>query len=138
MSFEAFVQCFKDGEFAVVPRQQVRNAFGSFLTESGAFDWQLYYGEADNCDVMLTIDGTEKSLLRGFTVLRPCGDARFWDAMASILRLGNVVLYFPANCPPLVANDRVAQHLPPSMIEAMGQPKCVSTGREILDALHAS
>ncbi len=136
MSFEAFVQCFKDGELATVPRRQVRDAFGSFLIEGGAFDWRLCYSATDNCDVMLTVDDTNKSLLRVFTVLRPCGDARFWDAMASILRLGNVVLYFPANCPPLVADNRVAQHLPPSMIEAMGQPKLVSSGKETLNVLH--
>jgi hypothetical protein len=39
--------------------------------------------------------------------------------------------------PPLIADEGVARHLPPSMIEAMGQPKRVSTGKEILDALHA-
>ncbi|SPE60703.1 hypothetical protein SBV1_470007 [Verrucomicrobia bacterium] len=87
---------------------------------------------------MLKVDDADKSLLRGFTVLRPCADARFWDAMASILRLGNVVLYFPARCPPLIADDKVAQHLPPSMIEAIGPPKRVSTGREILNALHGA
>lgn len=137
MSFEAFVQIYKDGEPAGVSRQQVRDAFGSFLSDGGAFDWQLYYGEADNCDVMLKIDESDKTLVRGFTVLRPCGDLRFWDAMASILRLGNIVLFFPASCPPLVAHNRVVQHLPPDMVEALGEPKPVTTGKEILDALHA-
>jgi len=51
MSFEAFVQCFRNGEFATVSTQQVRDAFGSFLTEGGPFDWRLHYGEADNCDL---------------------------------------------------------------------------------------
>ena len=138
MSFEAFVHCFRDGEVAGVSRQQVRDAFGSFLTEGGAYDWQLYYGEADSCDVMLGVDDADKSLLRSFTVLRPCGDVRFWDAMVSILRLGNLVLFFPASCPPLIADSGVAPHLPPDMIESMGQPKCVATGQEILDALHAA
>src|SRR5690348_10369701 len=102
MSFEAFVQCFKDGESAGLPRQQVREAFGSFLSDRGD-DWHLFYDATNSCDVMLTADDADETLLRGFTVIRPCGDDRFWDSMASILRLGNVVLYFPASCPPLIA-----------------------------------
>jgi hypothetical protein len=137
MSFEAFVQCFKDGESAGIPRQQIREAFGSFLSDRGD-DWHLFYDAANSCDVMLTIDDTEETLVQGFTVTRPCGDERFWDSMASILRLGNVVLYFPASCPPLIADASVAQHLPPNMIEAMGQPKRVTSGKEILKVLHAA
>ncbi|MDB6016148.1 MAG: hypothetical protein JWR19_637 [Pedosphaera sp.] len=138
MSFEAFVQCFKEGEFTAVPCQQVRDAFGSFLTEGGAFDWQLYYDEQNNCDVMLKLHDADKSLLQGFTVLRPCGDERFWDALAAILQLGNLVLYFPSDCPPLMGDVSVAQHLPSGMIEAMGQPRCVTKGREILQQLRAA
>jgi hypothetical protein len=138
MSFEAFVHCFRDGEIAGIPRQQVRDAFGSCLTEGGAYDWQLYYGKADSCDVMLSAADADQSLLRSFTVLRPCGDVRFWDALASILRLGNLVLLFPSSCPPLIADRSVATHLPPDMIESMGEPKCVATGKEILAALHAA
>jgi len=138
MSFEAFVHCFKDGKVASVSRQRVREAFGSSLTEGGVYDWQLDYCEADSCNVILGVDDADKSLLHSFTVLRPCGDVRFWDAMATILKLGNLVLFFPASCPPLIAEASVARHLPPDMIESLGQPKCVNTGREILDALHAA
>jgi hypothetical protein len=80
---------------------------------------------------MLGVDGADQSLLRSFTVLRLCGDLRFWDAMASILRLGNLVLFFPTSCPPLIADGSVAPHLPPNMIESMGQPKRVTTEQEI-------
>jgi hypothetical protein len=137
MSFEVYVQCFKDGESGVVPCQQVRDAFGSFLTETGPSRWQLYYGMGDCCDVRLTVDDKDKTLLHGFTVERPCSDERLWDALTSILTLGNLVLFIPADCPPFVGDNRVAQHLPPDMIEGMGQPKCVTTGKELLDALDA-
>jgi hypothetical protein len=133
MSFEAFVQIYNDGELTGIPRQQIRDSFGSFLSEGGAYDWHLYYDEANNCDVILKTHAGDKNLVTSFTVVRPCGDPRFWDAMVSILRLGNVVLFFPANCPPLVADNKVAQHLPPDMIETLGEPRCVSSAREILD-----
>ncbi len=137
MSFEAFVYCFKDGEPVGVSSQAVRETFGPYLSEGGAFDWQLCYDEANCCDVMLSRNDSDKALLRGFTVFRPCGDIRFWDAMANVLRLGNLVLLFPADCPPLIADVKVATHLPPGMIESMGQPKCITSGNEILNILHA-
>jgi hypothetical protein len=138
MSFEAFVLIYKNGEPACVSRRQVYEAFGSFIKEGGAFDWHLYYGEADNCDVMLKSHDGDKSLLRGFTVLRPCGDLRFWDSMAAILKMGNIVLFFPASCRPLVAHAGVAQHLPADMVETLGEPKLVANGKQILDALHVA
>ncbi len=137
MSFEVFISCFKDGQPAGVPCQQVRNAFGSFITQSGAFEWQLSYDETNSCDIILTPHNDER-LLHGFTVVRPCSDERFWDALASILRLGDIVLYFPGSCPPLVSDGAVIRHLPPDMIKAMGEPKCVATGRQILEALHSA
>jgi len=59
------------------------------------------------------------------------GMQRLWDALASVLALGDVVLYFPGGRPRLVARGSVTQHLPPSMVEALGQPVVVTTGREI-------
>jgi hypothetical protein len=138
MSFEIFVQCFKDGQSDVVSCQQVRDAFSPFLTECDLFDWHLSYSKEDCCDVSLTFDDKDKTLLRGFIVFRPCADERFWDAIASILKLGNLVLFMPADCPPFIGDSTVARHLPPDMLEGMGQPKCVTTGKEILNALGAA
>ena len=39
--------------------------------------------------------------------------------------------------PPLVSSLEVRQHLPPDMVEALGQPKLVATARDILDAIDA-
>jgi hypothetical protein len=131
MGFEAFVQCFKDGDFDTIPMDPVRAAFGSFLSEDGPYDWRIYYNELNSCDVMLQLDDKHKKRLRGFTVLRPCADRRFWDAIMSILKMGNLVLYFPAHCSPLVADHEVIKHLPPSLIEGLGTPKCITKGKDI-------
>ena len=47
--------------------------------------------------------------------------------------LGNVVLYFPGDSPPLVRGESVAQHLPSEMVEAVGDPVRVSNAAEILE-----
>ena len=131
MSFDVYVQSFKNGESAGIPRQRLREAFGPHLTETEADFWEIRYDDASACDLDLTPHATEPSSVRGFTVLRPCADQRLWDGLASVLASGNVVLYFPGGRAPLVAHDGVTQHLPPSMVEALGQPVVVTTGREI-------
>ena len=71
-------------------------------------------------------------------ISRPCADIRLWNALAEILRLGNAVLFFPGGQHPLIAAPSVKQHLPPDMIEALGEPLIISTGAEILKQVRAA
>lgn len=137
MSLEVYLQSFHRGESAGIPRQQVRDAFGSHLAETESDYWQLRYDDANSCDLELTAHDADASLLLGLTVHRPCADKRLWEALAAILGLGDVVLYFPGGRAPLVANDTVIQHLPPEMIESLGQPIIVTSGREIQHVIHS-
>lgn len=132
MSFDLFVQCFRDGKLDGIPRQCVRDAFGPHLNELEPNFWQLDYDDLNSCNIYLTAHNSDSGLIDGFTVNRPCYDQRLWDALASILTLGDVVLYFPGCRAPLVAQAIVAQHLPPDLIEALGQPLVVTSGNEII------
>src|SRR6476469_9528051 len=112
MSFDVYLQSFHRGEFAGIPRQRLRDVFGAHLTETEPDYWQVRYDDANSCDLDLTAHDTDASMVRGFTVHRPCADRRLWDALASILALGDLVLYFPGGRAPLVAHSTVTQHLP--------------------------
>jgi hypothetical protein len=138
MGFEAFVNCFKDGELDGMPRQKVRDAFGPFLTDMGAEKWRVYYDDANWSDVMIEPLAKKDDLLVGIVVDRPCADERLWDSLYQILKLGNIVIYFPSNCPPLVADPEVVKHLPPGMVKSLGEPRCVHSGKEIVEAVRSS
>jgi hypothetical protein len=138
MSFDVYLQSFHRGEFAGIPRQRVRDVFGAHLTETEPDYWQLRYDDTNSCDLDLTAHDTDASMVRGFTVHRPCADQRLWDALASILALGDLVLYFPGGRAPLVARSTVTQHLPPDMVESLGQPVVVTSGREIQHEIQAA
>ncbi len=129
--FEVFVQSFKAGEPAGLPRRAVRDAFGAYATESEPNFWRLRYDEVNHCDIYVSAHAGDETLVDGFMVSRPCGDGRLEDALAAILAFGNVVLYFPGCQAPLVARSSVIPHLPPDMVEALGQPVCVTNGNEI-------
>jgi hypothetical protein len=131
MSFEVFVQCFQNGEFAGIPRQCVRDAFGTHLTETAWDFWQLHYDETNSCDLHLTTPASDPSMVQGFTVHRPCADLQLWNALASVLALGDVVLYSPGGRAPLVARAGVAKQLPLRMVQALGEPVVVASGRDI-------
>lgn len=138
MSFDVFLQCFQNGEPAGIPRELVRAAFGAHLTETETDFWQLRYDDANSCDLYLTVHGADQSLLEGLTVNRPCSDLRLWNALAAILALGEVVLYFPEGRSPLVARSSVTGHLPPDLIEELGLPVVVTSGREIQQEIQAA
>jgi hypothetical protein len=138
MSFDVYLQSFHNGEPAGIPSQRIRDAFGAHLTEIGPNFWQLRYDDANWCDLDLTAHETDATMISDFTVHRPCSDQRLWDALASILASGDIVLYFPGCRAPLVAQSAVIDHLPASMVEALGQPVIVTSGREIQEEIHAA
>jgi hypothetical protein len=137
MSFDVYLQVFDNGEPAGIPRNSVRDAFReAIVTDCSPDTWNVQYDSQNSCDVYLSADGA--TLVQGLSINRPCGDLRLWDALASILELGYVVLYFPGCKAPVIANLNVRQHLPEDMIEALGDPIVVGSGAEILREIQAA
>jgi hypothetical protein len=138
MSFEVYLQSFNYGDFAGLPRQSVRAAFGAYLTETDLNYWRVHYDEENWCTVGLSADAAHPEFVHGLAVHRPCADRRLWDALAAILGLGNNVLYFPDCRAPLVARTSAIDHLPSDLIEALGRPVVVLTGEQIQHEVETS
>jgi hypothetical protein len=137
MSLDVYLQVFDKGEATGIPRDSVRDAVGAvFVTETASGSWRVQYDAENSCDVYLNVDAGA-GMLQGLSINRPCGDMRLWQALATILRLGNVVLYFPGCKAPLIANLNARQHLPLDMIEALGEPMILTSGAEILREIQA-
>jgi hypothetical protein len=141
MGFEVHIIGFEGGGPAWLPIQRIRDAFGAHVADSDSpvYAWRLCYpDEPHQNGVSLMQHPTDASLLQGFIVDSPGADPRMWDALASILASGPFALVFTDNHPPLIGNSGVLQHLPPDMIESMGQPKLVRSGQDILDEIRNS
>ena len=134
MSFDVYLQAFHEGAAGGIPRHRVREAFGAYAQEAQPNYWRLRYDEINSCDIDLSGD---PATVESLAVHRPCADARLWDSLASILALGNVVLYFPGCRAPMIACSEVVPHLPADMIEAMGRPIVVTTGADVLNEVRA-
>ena len=135
MSFAVFLQCFERGEPSGVPRAAIRPLFPVDEADSEPDDWAVRYDDLNSCRVGVTALASDPTLVESLCVYRPCGDPRLWEALLAILRLGPVALYFPGNAPPLVANEAAGDELPADMVRAMGRPRVVQSGQEIVEII---
>ena len=135
MGFEVYLQCFKDGQKADISRRKISSLFAAFAKKVESHIWDVTYTRNNTCTLYL-YRSSNKSRIEGFTVDRPCGDLRLWNALYELLCLKGVVLYYPGGPTPLVAHESTSGMLPADMIEAIGQPRMVRSGKEIRDDIN--
>lgn len=138
MSFEIYVNCFRRGEPGGIPRSAVQAFFPIVDAESEPDYWSVRYDDRNSCQITVTPCDSSHELVTSLCIHRPCGDGRLWDALFSVMKLGAVVLYLPADTPPLVVDNAAIAHLPVEMIEALGDPVCVKSGKEILATIQSA
>jgi hypothetical protein len=138
VSFEVYVQCFQRGQPGGVPRAAVRPLFPVVEAESGPDYWSVRYDDRNSCRVGITPLESDPALVEALCVYRPCGDPRLWESLLAVMRLGPVALYFPGDSPPLVAGEASGEHLPADMVAALGSPRVVRSGQEIVEIIRRS
>jgi hypothetical protein len=92
-----------------------------------------------SCSGELSIEQTPK--IDGFAVHRPPDLPLFWDALFDVLRQTRTFLVWPASGPGptyCVAREDWKSYIGEELTEYMGEPAFVTSGAEILAALHAS
>ena len=138
MGFEVFILTFESGKPKGFPIDRIRAAFGPYVASSSVYAWELVYDGKYNGGVNIMPHPTDRTLLHGFTVDRPGADPRMWDTLATVLAMGPFALVFASGHPPLIGNTDVIQHLPPDMIQSLGQPRFVRNGQEIVHEIRTS
>ena len=97
--------------------------------------WTVRYDNFNSCHVSVTPLPSNPALVESLCVLRPCDTPRLWESLFWVMRLGSVVLYFPGCAEPLVASELSGEQLPTNMVETLGRPRVVRSGREIVEAI---
>lgn len=140
MSFNLYLCSYSNGEPSGIDVRCVRDAFGNALVrEVEEFHlWHLEYGHEVNCCDVYTHPESDNTTLKSLMVSRPTKDERLWASLFRIMQLGNVVLFFPGCQSPLFASAEAVKHFPRDMIDALGEPKVISSGVEILSAINAA
>ena len=130
MSFDLFVGSFIDGKPSRFPTEVVRSAFAAFIKQVEPTCYVLQFSNDEHDQSVLFVD-TQAHDVDSFSISRPSGDLRLFEGLLTVLRLRGLVLYLPGDCPPLVGNQETAEHLPPSMIEALGVPHMLTSAANI-------
>jgi hypothetical protein len=134
MSFEVFVQCFGESERGGISRSAVRSLFPIVAEESKPDRWRIRYDDKNTCHICVTALPSDKNILTSLCVERPCGDARLWEALIAVLRMQQVVMFWPGG-PPIVSDESVASQLPKNMTGAIGAATSVSSAGDLLRLL---
>lgn len=137
MGFEVYLQCIGESERSGIGRTSVRALFPIVEKESELDYWRVRYDEKNSCHIGVTAMASEKELLRGLYVDRPCGDVRLWEGLFTILQMASVVIFWPGG-PPIVAHEAVIPDLPNDMIDSIGQPRLAHSAEELLRLLRES
>jgi hypothetical protein len=135
MRHDIYLQCFRDGQPAGWPVAALLLMFPVQTRESRPGSWRVQYNERHLCDIAVSPLPANGAVIESLCIHRPCSDARLWQALFTLLRMGNVVLYSSGDLPPLVAAETAIAHLPPGMIESLGRPVCVHSAQEIQQAV---
>jgi len=132
LSFEVYVQWFRDGESDGVPEKLVRESFGAALKVEDEHGWRLSYGRGKASDVYLS--RREDGAIDGLTVHRPVVAPGLWRALFDLLGIRRAVFFFPDGG--LFVRSRSAgAHLPAEMREALGKPKLVRSPADLVRAI---
>ena len=137
MSFDVYVEWFRDGEPAWVPTDDVRHAFGEALVSEDDLGWRLSFGPDLESDVYLSFHDNDASRVSSLSVNRPSSADAMWTSLFALLGMGNSVFYFPGGGV-FARSPNVGRHVPREMVEALGEPQVVAQPQDLVDAIAAS
>ena len=124
MSFDIFLQCFEGGNFSKFRRHIAWEKFAPYAT--GSFGhYELRF--PDGSRGYLSIDDGDE--IDGLAVNRPGGDM-LYDLIYEIMRQTSTILYW--NDGGVIARASVALQIPSQFLSALGTPRIVRSGHEII------
>ncbi len=135
MSFDLYLQRFRNGEAAGVAVEVIRDAFGKHVVEMDDDYWQVQYEVDESSDIFLQALPDDASGIHTISIHRPCKDVRLWNGLYMLLELSGTIIYFPGCAAPLTRDPLADITMPTGMRESLGKPVIVQSGLEIFQAV---
>ncbi|MEV6279585.1 hypothetical protein [Nocardia sp. NPDC051832] len=131
MSFDMFVQAFRDGNAEPMPAAAFLEVFGPHVetTEPDKRYWQIHAPDGGRADIYASIieQGIDSVLLNHFS----SGDVL--DLVVEFARKAGAVI-MPVGCPILLVDGSQGRHLPEHLQDAV---HLVATGDDVLVSFNA-
>lgn len=132
MSFDIFVQRFRNDALAKYPRAFVEKAFASFIKSRHEKCWELEF--CGRSGPTIFIDNEVE--IDGFSVNNP-GDDEFWQALVRLLQDTGCLLHWPGGGA-VVTDEALIAHIPADFIEGLGTPIVTTDLETIYEAIRRS
>jgi hypothetical protein len=132
VSIEYYVEGFHLGSPAGLDANRVLECFEPRTSEPVDGLYRLVYDASNICDMSLT---EERGEVTSICIFRPCAHEQFDRDLSRLLGAGPYVLFAPDGNALLVGREDMRSHIPPDMIEALGEPVVVDAGANIGSAL---
>ncbi len=135
MSFQVYVQMFRNGEAAGMPPAAIRAAFAPHLVEIEEDYWQARYGDGIACDLFLNPLAGDATLIHSLSIDRPCMDGCLHAAIWALLGLEGAVFHVPEGTAPLARDPRAGDAMPADLRSALGEPILIHGPLDIARAI---
>jgi hypothetical protein len=134
MSFDIFVQCFRNGGVATFKRAVVEEIFESFAVGYGRHRTCVRFPDGSGANIYLA-DGDELDSI----MFNHCGGDAFFDALYQLTDRIKGVIYWPGvGVSSAITDAAVLEHLPADFVEGCGPPAVAHDRDGITDAIRRS
>jgi hypothetical protein len=134
MSFDIFVQCFRNKEPATFKRAIFDEIFDSFVVDQRKHFLRVRYPDGSGSDIYVDDDDNLESIM-----FNHCGGDAFFEALYLLAKRTKAVIFWPnVDHISVVTDAETLQHLPSKFVDEDGRPEVVSNGEAITDAIRRS
>jgi len=130
MSYEYFLQAHLLGEDQPIATAGIVQIFAPYITHREETFIDLEFDDRNQCTVYFDQESPTTSHI---TISRPCGDQRLGVCLYEIMQLGNFVFFEPDGKRPILLTQDAIEHMPPDMIESLGNPVIARNKEEFLE-----
>ena len=136
MSVSIYCQAHINGDDQQLSVKDILNSFGTFVKNITLNGFDVVYDEMNSSHVSIDQENTTCS---NFSVNRPCGEKRLYEAIYNCMNLGNVICYTSDGDKFLVINTATIDHIPTDMKNVINSEACqlitAHSGKELYDKM---
>jgi hypothetical protein len=133
MSFDIFLQCFRNGKSATFERAIFDESFPAYFVDRERYPglMRIEYSDGGGADIYVD-DGDHV----GGMMFNHCGGDAFFDALYELARQTGSVIFWPGvGRTSVIADPTMIRHLPADLIESCGEPVLVHDRVGIMEAI---
>lgn len=124
MAYEYFLQAYLNQKPQSIPRDTIFLLLTKYISKEGENFVDIRFDANNHCTVYVD---TTSEYIGSLTFSRPSSVLQLSELIYQLMLAGNFIFFEPDGKYPIALSANVEHHLPPDMIEGLGQPKIATT-----------